>query len=436
MCLTVFLTTVKVLSQWVNMETVLQRYQEFGIHLGLERIQQLLERLGNPHFRVPIIHIAGTNGKGSVCAYLSSILTQAGYRVGRYISPHLVDWTERLCINEQPISKADFLQVLQQVEAAILPHEPPPTLFEVVTVAAWLYFAQNHVDLAVIEVGLGGRLDATNVCDRALVSVITSIGLDHQEFLGSTIAEIAFEKAGILKPGCPVVVGMLPPDAQQVIQQRGTEYNCPITWVKPAVEVKKTDGFSSFSRANYQGLEYCLPLFGQIQFMNSAIAIATAQILSQQGWELSEEVIITGIEKARWPGRLQWMTWNHHRLLIDGAHNPAAAEALRQYVDSLQVSSVSWVMGMLSTKDHINIFKALLRPGDQLYLVPIPHHAYAEPQELATFAQNLCPNLNRCQVYPDLIPALEAAIREENTLPVLCGSLYLLGYFFQLFEKS
>ncbi|WRH69117.1 MAG: folylpolyglutamate synthase/dihydrofolate synthase family protein [Planktothrix sp. GU0601_MAG3] len=417
----------------MNMENFLQKYQQFGINLGLERIKNLLERLGNPHLNIPIIHVAGTNGKGSVCAYLSSILSQGGYRVGRYISPHLVDWTERLSINEQPISESDFLQVLQEVENAIFPDEVPPTLFEMVTVAAWLYFAQQKVDMAVMEVGLGGRLDATNVCDHPLVSVITSIGLDHQEYLGSTIAEIAFEKAGIIKPKSAVVVGILPPDAQQVIQQRATELNAQVTWVKPAVWVKQ-NGMQQ--TANYQGLEYPLPLFGEIQLINSAIAIATIQIIRQQGWEISENALIQGMEKAQWPGRLQWITWKQHRLLIDGAHNPAAAMALRQYVDSLEVSSISWVMGMLSTKDHTNIFKALLRPGDQLYLVPIPNHPYADPQQLATLAKSLCPDLKNCQTYPTLISALDTAIKDKNTLPVICGSLYLLGDFFQLIQKT
>ncbi|VXD14172.1 Folylpolyglutamate synthetase [Planktothrix serta PCC 8927] len=416
------------------MDKFLQRYQQFGIHLGLQRIQQLLERLGNPHLDVPIIHIAGTNGKGSVCAYLSSILTQAGYRVGRYISPHLIDWTERLCINEHPISKIDFLQVLQQVENAISPDELPPTLFEVVTIAAWLYFAQKKVDIAVIEVGLGGRLDATNVCDYPLVSVITSISLDHQEYLGSTLAEIAFEKAGILKPRCPVVVGILPPDAEKIVQQQATEFNCPVTWVKPAIWTKNQNSLQQV--AKYQGLEYPLPLLGEIQLINSAIAIATLQILRQQDWKISQEAIARGMEKAQWPGRLQWITWQNQRLLIDGAHNPAAAVALRQYVDSLSENRVSWVMGMLSTKDHTNILKAVLRPGDRLYLVPIPDHPYADPEQLATLAKTLCPNLNHCQVYLSLIPALEAVTGEKNTLPVLCGSLYLLGYFFQLLENN
>ncbi len=284
-----------------------------------------------------------------------------------------------------------------------------------------------------MEVGLGGRLDATNVCDYPLVSVMTSIGLDHQEYLGSTIAEIAFEKAGIIKPNCPVVVGILPPDAQQVIQQRATELNAPVTWVKPAVWVKQ-NGIQQ--TANYQGLEYPLPLLGNIQLINSAIAIATIKILHQKGWQISENALIQGLEKAQWPGRLQWIIWKQHRLLIDGAHNPAAAIALREYVDSLEVSSICWVMGMLSTKDHTNIFKALLRPGDQLYLVPIPNHPYAEPQQLATLAKSLCPDLKHDQTHPTLISALDTAIQDENTLPILCGSLYLLGHFFQLLEKT
>ena len=172
----------------VNVDSILQRFQRFGVHLGLERIQSLLESLDNPHHQVPIIHVAGTNGKGSVCAYLSSILTQAGYRVGRFISPHLIDWTERICINNQPISSTDLQQTLLAVEAAIDADKPSPTQFEVITAAAWLYFARQKVDVAVIEVGLGGRLDATNVCDRPLASLIVSISREHWQRLGPTLS--------------------------------------------------------------------------------------------------------------------------------------------------------------------------------------------------------------------------------------------------------
>ena len=184
-------------------DNLLKPFQRFGVHLGLERIERLLANLGNPNQRVPIIHVAGTNGKGSVCAYLSSVLTQAGYRVGRYTSPHLVDWTERICLNEQPISAPALEKVVRQVQQAIQPGTNIPTQFEVITAAAWLYFAQANVDVAVIEVGLGGRLDATNVCSQPLVTIITSISREHWQHLGPTLADIAREKAGILKPNCP-----------------------------------------------------------------------------------------------------------------------------------------------------------------------------------------------------------------------------------------
>ncbi|MBR8835381.1 MAG: hypothetical protein DSM106950_15475, partial [Stigonema ocellatum SAG 48.90 = DSM 106950] len=231
----------------MKIDSILKPFQSFGVHLGLNRIQKLLTNLGNPHHRVPIIHVAGTNGKGSVCAYLSSVLTEAGYRTGRYTSPHLVDWTERICLNEQPISSEELYQLLLQVQAAISPHEELPTQFEVFTAAAWLYFAQSKVDVAVVEVGLGGRLDATNVCDRPLVTIITSISLDHLETLGSTITAITTEKAGILKPGCPVVVGPLPPDAQKVVRSRILELKCPYIIPQPAREI--ATGWAEYQQA-------------------------------------------------------------------------------------------------------------------------------------------------------------------------------------------
>ncbi|GAB1537629.1 hypothetical protein NUACC21_02780 [Scytonema sp. NUACC21] len=197
---------------FVDIDSLLQPFHQFGVRLGLDTVFKLLANLGNPHHRVPIVHVTGTNGKGSVCAYLSSILTEAGYRTGRYISPHLIDWTERICLNEEPISSEEFYQLLVQVIAAINPEEESPTQFEVVTAAAWLYFAQQQVDVAVIEVGLGGRLDATNVSSHPLVTIITSISRDHWQILGPTIADIAREKAGILKSGCPTVIGYLPAD--------------------------------------------------------------------------------------------------------------------------------------------------------------------------------------------------------------------------------
>ena len=425
----------------VDIDSILKPYQRFGVHLGLERIQRLLNNLDNPQNRVPIVHVAGTNGKGSVCAYLSAVLKEAGYRVGRYTSPHLVDWTERICLNEQPIAVETLQQILLQVQQAIPPDGETPTQFEIITAAAWLYFAQAQVDIAIIEVGLGGRLDATNICDRPLVTVITSISREHWQQLGPTVADIAREKAGILKPNCPAVIGQLPLEAEAVVRSRIEELDCPAIFPSPSRQIEP--GWAEFQIQNSKfkiqnftisdsrlptpdSLQYPLPLLGDIQLMNSALAIAALQILQQQGWKITAEAISTGMGKARWLGRLQWTTWQGRKLLIDGAHNPAAAQALRQYVDTLE-QPVCWVMGMLSTKDHVDIFRALLRPKDELHLVPVPDHSTADPETLAKLARE-CPQLAACHAYSNLFTALEAATRSSNLI-VLCGSLYLVGYF-------
>lgn len=410
-------------------DSLLQPFQYFGVHLGLERIKRLLANLNNPHHQVPIIHVGGTNGKGSVCAYLSSILTEAGYKVGRYTSPHLIDWTERICLNEKPIEAETLAKILHQIQSAIDPKEESPTQFEVITAAAWLYFAQSRVDIAVMEVGLGGRLDATNAIDRPLVSVITSISKEHWQRLGPTVADIAREKAGILKANCPAVIGKLPPEAAKVFTSKIQELNCPTIWVKDAELIE-----NRLNWAKYQDLEYPLSLLGEVQLTNSALAIAACQILQQQGWNITTTAIQAGMKKTRWLGRVQWTNWKNLSLLVDGAHNPAAAIALRNYVDT-QAKSVIWVMGMLSTKDHEDIFKALLRPQDELHLVPVPEHSTAEPQELANLAQQVCPQLSQCQTYPDVFTALDRVEKEKQNsdrLVVLCGSLYLIGYFFKL----
>ncbi|MBD2605576.1 bifunctional folylpolyglutamate synthase/dihydrofolate synthase [Scytonema hofmannii FACHB-248] len=419
----------------MNIDLLLQPFQRFGVHLGLDRILKLLANLGNPHHQVPVIHVAGTNGKGSVCAYLSSVLTEAGYRTGRYTSPHLVDWTERICLNEQAIASEKLCQLLLEVQAAIIPDEESPTQFEVITAAAWLYFAQTQVDVAVIEVGLGGRLDATNVCSQPLVSIITSISREHWQQLGSTVAEIAREKAGILKPGCPAVVGILPTDAEKVVRSRTLELQCPYIVPQPARQI--SPGWAEYQTIeNSQIIKYQLPLEGQIQLANSSLALAALEILQEKGWQISEEAIINGIAKTKWLGRMQWTTWRNHKLLIDGAHNPAAAQALRAYVDSLDTPNVNWVMGMLSTKEHADIFQALLRPKDNLYLTPVPDHSSADTRELAKLAQEICPELSDRQTYPDLLSALETAFRATDNLVILCGSLYLVGHFLAIVKTT
>jgi dihydrofolate synthase / folylpolyglutamate synthase len=422
----------------MNASSILKSYQHFGIHLGLERIKQLLNKLNNPQEQVPIIHIAGTNGKGSVCAYLSSVLAEAGYRVGRYTSPHLIDWTERICINQQPISPTELRQYLERIVAAHKDMETP-TQFEVITAAAWLYFADRKVDIAVIETGLGGRLDATNVCENPLACAITSISLEHWQILGPTVADIAGEKAGILKAKCPAIIGELPESARIVVEKRIQKLDCPAIWVKPAkdlgqglAEYHPHPEISVHQRSSAVKIKYQLPLLGKFQLMNSAIAIALLETLQNRGWQISATAIQNGIAKTKWPGRLQQTTWKNRKILIDGAHNPDAANVLREYVDRLQdsPSQINWVIGILATKDCDDILKALLKKGDRLYLVPVPEPNSRSPDELAIIAQKVCPELALCQTFSDLTTALDAAVGGDN-LTVICGSLYLIGYFLQ-----
>lgn len=418
-----------------TVETRLQTYARFGVDLGLDRIKAVLTNLGNPHHHVPIIHIAGTNGKGSVCAYLSSILTAAGYRTGRYTSPHLVHWTERICINNEPISWEDLQTSLDAVENAISTEGPVPTQFEVFTAAAWQYFAAQKVDIAVVEVGLGGRLDATNVCDSPLVTVIVSIGRDHWQRLGNTLAKIAGEKAGILKPGVPAIAAPLPTEAADVITQRAAEQHAPLTWVTPATEVTSTAKSTVKSpddvpHLSYDGIEYPQILLGDHQRTNSACAIAAIQALRAQGWSISDDAITTGMSTVRWPGRLQKTQWQGHELLIDGAHNTDAARSLRAYIDrTYPQRAITWLMGMLQTKDHADIFRVLLRPGDRLHLSPVPGHLSTEPEELAAIANNICPTIANTQIHTDLGQALPAATQHQPV--VFCGSLYLIGHFYE-----
>lgn len=403
----------------MKIDQVLASFQRFGVNLGLTRIEKLLTQLGNPEKNVPLIHVAGTNGKGSVCAYLSSVLTTAGYKVGRYTSPHLVTWTERICLNESPISEADFLAVLERVKAAI-GEEDHPTLFEVVTAATWLYFAEQKVDIAVMEVGLGGRLDATNVKAEVIASIITPISLEHWQVLGDTIAKIATEKAGVLKPNCPALIAPQEAEAVTVIQAKAEALHCPTTWVNPATPISDT-----LDRAVYNGLTYPLPLSGTVQLTNSAVAVATLQYLQQQGWNISDAAIQEGMQKTRWLGRLQWVTWRDRPLLLDGAHNPAAAQGLRDYVETLP-QPVTWIMGILATKEQEKILKILLRPHDTLYTVPVPEHQTTPPEALCQMQQSV----EQCFPCSDLETALEkVAPSPKAPTTILCGSLYLVGYF-------
>jgi dihydrofolate synthase / folylpolyglutamate synthase len=424
-------------------DRLLQSYARFGVNLGLENSQLLMKALRDPQRKIPVIHVAGSNGKGSVCAYLSSIFHAAGYRVGRYTSPHLVSWTERICIDEVPITPAELLRSLRLVQDAV-PAGLVPTQFEVLTAAMWVHLAQQKVDIAIVEVGLGGRLDATNVIEEPLATVITSISLEHTERLGDTLAKIAFEKAGIIKPGCPLIVGQIPTEAMSVITRRGFDCYSPMTFTQPCHALPKGwavyDGFELFELEQEgvalvpRSLTFELPLQGDVQLGNVSVAIATVLLLRQDGWEVTNEALTQGIAKTQWPGRLQWYNWRGHKILIDGAHNYDSSRVLRSFLDQqpeARSAKTHWVMGMLATKDHGEMFKTLLRSGDSLYLVPVPGHQSADLVKLVELAKSVRSGLERVWVFDDVMQGLQAATdaQKKGEGVVLCGSLYLLGDF-------
>jgi len=416
----------------------LETYARFGIHLGLERIQKLLAALDQPQLQMPVIHIAGTNGKGSVCAYVSSILQAAGYRVGRYISPHLTDWRERITINGTWISESDLLDALTAVEAVIAPDIAPdqetPTQFEVSTAAAWWYFARQDIDIAVIETGLGGRLDATNVCPEPAVTVITSISRDHWQRLGDSLAQIAGEKAGIIKANCPIVAGVLPEDAAEVVAATAQAIGAPLTWVQvPPADPEEPQ------QILWHGKPFSISLLGNHQRHNAAIALEVIEQLRIQDWLIPDSAVREGLRQTTWAGRLQWMTYRDqqnqsHPLLIDGAHNVAGAKLLREYISqTFPNQPVRWVVGILNTKDQTGIMTALLEPQDYLFAVPVPDHATTPPTELVALSESILNHPGTS--YQNLTDGLTAALHHpiSTAAPVVvCGSLYLIGQLLAL----
>ncbi|WP_126146666.1 bifunctional folylpolyglutamate synthase/dihydrofolate synthase [Synechococcus elongatus] len=407
-----------------ELDRLLGSFAQRGVDLGLDRSLSVLERLGNPQNQIPIVHIAGTNGKGSTCAFVDTALRANGYRVGRYTSPHLISWCERLQLNGQQVSSDRLLEAVQTVLAAADGIDLTP--FELLTAAVWLVLADSDLDIAVIETGLGGRLDATNVVAQPLVTAITSIGHDHQAVLGPTLGAIAAEKAGIIKSRCPVVVGPLLPEARTVIRNRAEQLQALMIAIEPATVIESGLWQS-------QGLTYQSGLIGDVQRINSAIAIAILRQLQQQGWGLQDAAIAQGLADTDWPGRLQWLDYQGRRLLIDGAHNPEAAIALRQAVDQLLPNqSITWLIGMLRAKDAQAVLATLLRSGDRCIAIPVPDHDCWSSEELQTWAAaqgaiastaaDWAEGLAIAQTYPEAI--------------VFCGSLYLLGDFLQKVTKT
>ena len=403
----------------------------FGMKLGLETIGRLAEALGQPERAYPVVHVAGTNGKGSVAAMMSTALTAAGHRVGRYTSPHLVRVEERAAIDGRSVSPAAFDRALARVRAAAttLATDQHPTYFEITTATSFEIFRDAAVDVAVIEVGLGGRYDATNIVAPA-VTVITSIDFDHEAHLGTTLEAIATEKAGIVKPGVPVVAGRLPLRAIDVVRAAATRAGADVIEARAqsGVTTRNTgdghiDATIRTSRGEYGPL--VLGLRGRHQAQNAAVAVLALEACGDEGIAVPREAIVRGLAEARWPARLDLIDVGRRSLLIDGAHNTSGAQALAEYLHETYPAGLPLIFGVMADKAVRPMLVALSASARPLILTAAPGRRAADPDALARVALSLTmpPEVI---VERDVSRALELAWQRGDVAAV-AGSLYLAG---------
>ena len=410
---------------------------KFGIQLGLERFRELLRRVGSPHTAFRAVHVAGTNGKGSTTTLIAAVLREAGYRTACYLSPHLFDFRERIQIDGVPIPPEAFARQVARLKPEIeaLAQDPrygQTTEFELITAAAFGYFAEQKVDVAVLEVGLGGRLDATNVIPPPLVAVITSIGFDHQEVLGHSLRQIAREKAGILKPGVPVVTGVTQPEALQAIEETAHGLGCTLHTVAkaaPAYARYTTDasGLSLWWPGRLlRGLR--LALRGPFQQANAAVAATALRVLAEQGLAIPEEVLRRGLEQARLPGRFQVLRLGPppRVLVLDVAHNQDGARALAEALRATFPERKGlFVVGMKANHDPREFLPPLRDRIGRLW-VSQPRQSPRPVEELLAVARGLGLEV---EALPDIPQALARALAQaEPEQPVvLTGSLLTVG---------
>lgn len=460
----------------------------FGMNFGLARIEKLLYLLGEPQKAYRTIHVTGTNGKGSVTAMLASGLQAAGIRTGMYISPHLYSYTERMVIDGRQVSEAQFADALSVVrdicEFMTGEGDEHPTQFEVITAAAFLLFQKARVEYAVIEVGLGGLLDSTNVIVPE-VSVITNVTFEHGDKCGGTLEGIAHHKAGIIKPGVPVVTGA-EGKALEIIRAEAAAKGCDCyvlgedfsaAAMKPLGQLSippnlGATGYGTQDRAltdmqmealsklhmdcsecgdgeqlvTFKGknaifgsIDYKLSLLGLHQVQNSAIAAAVMMVLATDDLRFTKKVIKQGMKRAAWPGRFELLKGYEYKVLLDGAHNPAGISALRASLDYyFPAEKRVFVLGILKDKDYEQMLDILLRPEDRVVLTTPDSERAAEPEELLPYVKSECR-----EAVPDAAAALQRghelakAIGEPcNTLLICAGSLYLIGALRELMVKA
>lgn len=405
--------------------------QLFGIQLGLSNITELLSRLGHPERSLRAVHITGTNGKGSVAAYLRAVLSEAGCKVGVYTSPHLIEIRERMTIRGELISEDRFCQLVDHIKPIVEDMSNEPTYFEVGTALAFLYFAQEKVDVAVVEVGLGGRLDATNVI-KPEVSIITNVDLDHTDRLGSSISEIAYEKGGIVKSGIPVLTAEEKAEVINILEKITSERGSPLYRVGQEILYQIKEASWAGTKFNLKGLrkdysDLFTPLAGEYQVKNAALAVGAYEMLGLPLHHLKK-----GLSRTSWPGRLQVIS-RHPFIVLDGAHNPAAARELRHNLKKLfPFDRLVMILGILGDKDIEGIIRELIQLSPAMILLVKPTCDRAIPTtEIARIVERYT---NHFELVDQMDRALKVACQRAGKKDLICvtGSLYTVADAYRL----
>ena len=396
-----------------------------GSKPGLERVCALLDKLGNPQKALRCIHIAGTNGKGSCAAMCASVLTAAGWRTGLFTSPYLFRFNERMQIDGEEIPDEALARLITRIRPLADAMEDHPTEFELMTAAAMLWYREEACDLVVLEVGLGGRFDATNVIDAPEAAVIMRIGLDHTAVLGDTPEQIAAEKAGIIKPGCEVFLYQQEERVQAVIRKRCEEQGAALHIADFSQILPESDSLEG-QVFQYKGEAYAIPLLGEHQLRNAAVVIELAQRLRARGWQIDQEALRRGLRTVRWPARFEPVCrapW----VVVDGGHNPQCAEAvceslLRYFPDSRRILLV----GVLADKDYAALFRILDRAADAYVCVSPKSERALRAEDLAAHLRAYGKPVTACA---DLRQGVETALAQAGTDAMVCavGSLYMAG---------
>lgn len=427
----------------------LDELQMHKIKLGLDAMQATLADLGSPELRCPAIHVAGTNGKGSVCTMLRSILSGAGYRTGLYTSPHLSCVRERFRIDDRFIGTSDFTRLMERVRQGLGPRRI--TYFECTTALAFSWFAENGCDIVILETGMGGRLDATNVI-VPLVSVITTVSLDHEQYLGDTIEQVAFEKAGIIKTGVPVVSGVVDGPARAVIERTCAERSAPLHTLQSDFQPVAKGGarWAWQSRRSEDPAIDNLPgsKNGVWQLDNSACAVAAAVILRAAGFRLDDEAIRSGLGRAFWPGRMEYLelpapgagqappgnnSAGTLRFLLDGAHNQAGVECLISAIQQqFSYDRLIVVWASMADKNYRGLVRDMAGVADMLLLTRPGSERSATPEDLAgAIGKSPRAQISCCATVEDAL-LLATSLARPGDLVVAAGSLYLIGEFRRL----